>query len=64
MPISINTLYLTSFKDEEKISHVHTIVTNIYSPKLIKKFNKAGLNVIILSSKKIASKLEQLVNKK
>ncbi len=66
MPLSINTLYLTSFKDEEKISHVHTIVTNIYSPKLIKKFNKAGLNVIILSSKKIASKLrtisEQEVN--
>ena len=60
LPLSINTLYLTTFKEEEKISHVKTIVTNIYNHKLIKKFNKAGLNVIILTTKNLKTKLDTI----
>ncbi len=51
MPISLNTLYITSFKDEENISHIKTIVTNIYDNKIIKKFKNAGINMIIINSK-------------
>ncbi len=58
MPLSINTLYLVSFKDEEKINHTKTIVTNIYNADLIKKFNRAGINVIVLINKKIKTKLK------
>lgn len=56
-PLTINTLYLTTFKDEEKISHTKTIVTNIYDAKLIKAFNKSGINVLVLSNKKIKTKI-------
>ena len=58
MPLSINTLYLTSFKDEEKYSHIKTIVTDQYNSNLIKKFNRAGINVIILTPKKLKTKIK------
>lgn len=59
-PFSILTLYKTSFKDEELISHTKTIVTNIYNPSFIKKFNRAGINVIILSSQNISSRITSI----
>ncbi len=49
MPLSLTNLYEKTFNDEEKYSHVKTIVTNIINPSYIKKFNRAGINVIILS---------------
>lgn len=52
LPISLDTLYLTTFTDEENYSHIKTIVTNIYDKELIAKFNKAHINVILLSEKK------------
>lgn len=52
IPISLDTLYLTTFNDEENYSHIKTIVTDIYDKELINKYNKANINVIILSEKK------------
>lgn len=49
-PIYLQTSYNSYFKDEEKLSHIKTIVTNIYDEKSIKKFNKEGINLIVLSS--------------
>lgn len=49
-PIYLQTSYNSYFKDEEKLSHIKTIITNIYDEKAIKKFNKEGINLIILSS--------------
>ncbi len=60
LPLSLNTLYYLSFKDEEKYSHTTTIVTNIFDKKLIKKFNLAGINVIILTKKLIDSKIKTI----
>ncbi len=58
MPLSIHKLYLTSFKDEEKYSHIKTIVTTEYNEKIIKKFNRAGINVLIITEKKIDTKIK------
>lgn len=56
MPLSLNTLYITSFKNEENISHIKTIVTNIINPKTIQKLKKASINVVVIS--KNTSKLK------
>lgn len=48
-PIYLQTSYNAYFNDEEKLSHIKTIITNIYDEKVIKKFNKEGINLIILS---------------
>lgn len=48
-PIYLQTSYNTYFNDEEKISHIKTIITNVYDEKIIKKFNQEGINLIILS---------------
>lgn len=52
LPISLDTLYLVSFNDEENYSHIKTIITDIYDKELINKYNKANINVILLSDKK------------
>lgn len=52
IPISLETLYLRYFNDEEKYSHVKTIVTNIYNKEIIDKLNKSDINVILLSQDK------------
>lgn len=48
-PMTLSTLYKTSFEEEEKISHIQTVVTNKSDKKWIKKLNQAGINVILLS---------------
>lgn len=68
IPLSFNTLYITSFKDEEKYSHIKTIVTNDLNLKIIKKLKQAGINTIILnkyspSSSNIKVITEDEVNK-
>jgi uncharacterized membrane protein len=40
IPVSLETLYLRYFNDEEKYSHTNTIVTNIYNKEIIEKLNK------------------------
>lgn len=52
IPISLETLYLRYFNDEEKYSHTKTIVTNIYNKEIIDKLNKSDINVILLSQNK------------
>ena len=52
IPISLDSLYVRFFNNEEKYSHTKTIVTNIYNEELINKFNKADINVILLSNTK------------
>ncbi len=60
LPLSLDKLYEISFNNEEKISHTKTIITNIINPKIIKKLNKAGINVIILSSEKHKLKIKTI----
>ena len=52
IPISLDSLYVRFFNNEEKYSHTKTIVTNIYNEELINKFNKANINIILLSNTK------------
>ena len=52
IPISLDSLYVRFFNNEEKYSHTKTIVTNIYNEELINKFNKADIKVILLSNTK------------
>lgn len=49
LPLTLSNLYIINFKDEEKISHTKTIVTNIIDQKMLVKFKKAGINLLILS---------------
>lgn len=58
LPLSLETLYLTMFHDEEKYTHIKTIVTNINDKKIFQKFNDAKINIILLSEKK--SSLKQI----
>ena len=68
MPLLIKFLYSISIKDAEKYSHIKTVVTNLYEPQKIKKLNRAGINVIVLTNKTIDSKIkvitEDEINKK
>ncbi len=48
-PLTIDNLYITYFKDEEKYSHIKTIITNKIDKKLLSKFKKANINIILLS---------------
>lgn len=52
IPISINSLYHKNFNEEEKYTHIKTIVTNKYNKEIFDKLNKADINVILLSDKK------------
>ena len=60
LPLTIQSLYKTSFEQEEKISHKKTIVTNEITEKLIRKYNKAGINVIILTTKETDIKIKTI----
>lgn len=66
-PLSLTNLYRISFKDEEKYSHIKTIITNIYDLNIIKKLKKAGINTIIInkniSNTKIPTIKENEINK-
>lgn len=50
LPISLSTLYLKYFKDEENYSHIKTIITSKITKRLLNKYNKAGINIIVLSN--------------
>ncbi len=50
IPLSINTLYKTSFKDEEKYNHTKYVITDDYDINIAKKLNRAGIKIIYLSS--------------
>ena len=64
LPLSLNHLYNICFENDKHIEYTKTIVTNkFYSIKDIKKLNKAGINVIILSSKKTDLKLKTITEK-
>ena len=52
IPLSLETLYLRFFNDEEKYSHIKTVVTNIYNSEIISKLNKANINLILLYNSK------------
>ena len=52
LPLSLETLYITTFTNEEKYTYIKTIITTIYNKEYITKLNKAGINVILLSNKK------------
>ena len=49
IPSSINTLYKTSFKDEEEFSHLKYVITEDYDAKIVRKLNRAGISIIFLS---------------
>ena len=51
LPLSLETLYITTFTNEEKYTYIKTIITTIYNKEYITKLNKAGINVILLSNK-------------
>ncbi len=48
-PVSLHNHYEHSFADEEKTSHIKTIITNKFDLKLMKKFRAAGINIIYLN---------------
>ena len=52
MPISLETLYSSFFSNEEKYSHIKTIITNRFNKEVISKLNDADINVILLSEEK------------
>ncbi len=43
IPSSINTLYKTSFKDEEEFSHLKYVITEDYDAKIVRKLNRFGI---------------------
>ncbi len=51
IPSGINTLYQTSFKDEEEFAHLKYVVTDEYDSRVIRKLNRAGISVICLNDK-------------
>lgn len=60
LPLSLNNLYIKYFHDEEKYSHIKTIVTNIYDKNIYKKFNKSDINIIYLSSESPDNKFKTI----
>lgn len=60
LPLSLETLYLKTFTDEEKYTYIKTIITNIYDKEYIEKLNKAGINIILLSDEKTNLKVIKL----
>lgn len=57
-PLTLSNLYINYFKNEEKLSHTKTIITNKIDDKLLKKFKKADINIILLSKEKQNLKLK------
>jgi len=54
-------LYRMYFNDEEKYSHIRTIITKkIPKKELLEKFEKANINIVILSKDKVDYKIEKL----
>ena len=69
LPINLFNMYRMFFIDEEKYSHIKTIITSkIPDKEIFKKYIKAGINIIIFSKEKTSYKIEKLgikdINKK
>ena len=63
LPISISNIYNTIFKDEEKLLNTKYLVTDIYDKRMIYKFNKAGINVIVLTKEELNTKIKTISEK-
>ena len=63
LPLSVSNIYNTTFEDEERLLDTKYIVTKIYDKKMIQKFNRAGIKVIIISKEKIDSKIKVVSEK-
>ena len=63
LPISLSNLYNSSIKEKERIAYTKYIVTNRYDLKKIYKFNKAGINVIILAEEAFDTKIKTVKEK-
>lgn len=51
MPLSIHNLFNTYITDEEDYTYTKTIITNkVIDKKLLKKYNQANINVVIVST--------------
>ncbi len=59
-PLILSNLYISNFQEEEKFSHTKTIVTNIIDDKMIKKFQKADINVLLISKEKPNIKIKSI----
>lgn len=52
LPLSIHNLYNTYIKDEENICYIKTIITKeLINKELLKKINKAHINVVTITTK-------------
>ena len=61
LPINLFNMYRMYFDDEEKYSHIKTIITRtIPSKKLIANYIKAGINIVVLSKDKPEYKIKKL----
>ena len=63
LPISLSNLYNSSLREKERISYTKYIVTNKYDLKKIYKFNKAGINVIVLAEEPFNTKIKTVTEK-
>ena len=63
LPISLANIYKTTFIDEEELLDIKYIVTNIYDKKMLYKFNKAGISLIILTKEKLNTKIKTISEK-
>lgn len=63
LPLSIHNLYNTYIKNEEKTSYIKTIITKeLINKNLLKKINKAYINVVTITTKE--NKLDLPIYKK
>lgn len=61
MPISIHNLYNTYINDEEKYTYTKSIITNkVIDKNLLKKYNQAHINVVIVTTQENKLKLKEV----
>ncbi len=63
LPMSLSNLYKTIFNDEEELLDIKYVVTNKYDRQKIYNFNKAGIDVIILSKEDLKTKIKKITEK-
>lgn len=62
-PYSLLNIYYNYFPKDENIYYVKTLITNITDPKMIKKINKAKINVILLNKEDTTLKFKIIQEK-
>ncbi len=61
LPINLFNMYRMFFLDEEKYTHIKTVITNkIPDKELFKKYLKAGINIVIFSKEKLKYKIDKV----